>query len=460
LKIPACRAVRAASFSIFLIAQLSAAGAAPAPASAQLTVAQLQEDLAFLKKSIDATHPDLSFSADGDALARTFAIVEKKLDKPMTRDAAWRVMATLNPVFSDAHFFVSMGEFENEMRAHLDYGGGFFPFEVHVDHHGDVFISAVAGGGKTPLARMRLERINGIPARKVVRTLLGLTHGDTPELRANVLSERWWRFYWKAFGSPAQFDLIVKTPTGTKKLQLPAARVVPSPVARANDFDYYYRFEMLPEKVALLTVNSFLWADSKRFYAFTNDAFTRIRAAGATSLMIDVRANIGGNDPMWKEGIMPYIADKPYRHGSTYVKKVIPGRESDTEKLGARVEGEIMTWHAPEPEHPLRFTGKVYVLIGRMTYSSSILFINTMQDFKFATLVGEAGAARARQSGGVQDFVLPNTKWGASVPRFILDRPSGSRHPVLVQPDLLMPDDPFDERALIKALHTRIVEGL
>lgn len=298
-----------------------------------------------------------------------------------------------------------------------------------------------------------------MPARKVVRTLLGLTHGDTPELRANALSERWWRFYWKSFGTPAQFDLVVKAPTGSRKLQLPAARIVPSPVARAKDFDHHYRFEMLPEKVALLTVNSFYWPDWKQFNAFTNDAFTKMRGAGATSLIIDVRANTGGDDPMWKEGIMAYFADKPYRHGSTYIKKVISGRESATEKLGARVIGEIVTWQLPQPEHPLRFTGKVYVLISRMTYSSSILFINTMQDFKFGTLVGEAGAARARQSGGVQNFVLPTTKWGASVPRFILDRPSGSRQPELIQPDLLMPDDPFNERALINALHRRIIKG-
>ena len=105
----------------------------------------------------------------------------------------------------------------------------------------------------------------------------------------------------------------------------------------------------------------------------------------------------------------------------------------------------------------MRFGGKVYVLMGRTTYSSSILFINTMQDFKFATLVGEAGSARVRQSGGIQHMVLPNSKWGVIVPRFILDRPSGKRAPELAQPDLVMEDDPFDSRALINALHSRIL---
>ena len=111
---------------MLLAAQISSAQAAPAPAGVQLTVAQLQEDLAFLKKSIALTHPDTSYSADNAALQHAFASVENKLSKPMTRDQAWRVLATLNPVFSDAHLLVSMGDFEKQAQAHLEAGGGFF----------------------------------------------------------------------------------------------------------------------------------------------------------------------------------------------------------------------------------------------------------------------------------------------------------------------------------------------
>lgn len=455
------RTLNAISLGILLAAQLPAAGAAAASQAfeARLTPAQLQADLAFLKQSIAGTHPDVSFSADGSALAQAYAKVERQIRKPMMRDQAWRVFAELNPVYSDAHMFVSMGDFDKEMQAHLDAGGGFFPFDVHVSHAGEVFIAGAAGGARSPYAGMRIEEINGVPARSVVRSLLAYTHGDTATLRANVLSGRWWRFYWRAFGTPSSFKLSVATPSGLKSMSLPASRALPTAIATETDFAHTYRFEMLPNKVALLTVGSFLWPDKKLFYALTEDAFKKMRDAGATSLIIDVRANTGGDDDMWKVGILPYLADKPYRHGSTYIKKVIAGRESATEKLGEVVSGEIKTWEQPQPDNPLRFTGKTYVLAGRMTYSSAVLFVNTMQDFKFATLVGEPGAARARQSGGIQSMTLPNSKWGVVVPRFILDRPSGSRDPALVQPDLVMQDDPFNERALIDALHTRIVKG-
>jgi C-terminal processing protease CtpA/Prc len=104
----------------------------------------------------------------------------------------------------------------------------------------------------------------------------------------------------------------------------------------------------------------------------------------------------------------------------------------------------------------LLFKGRVYVLVGGMTYSSAVLFSNVMQDFGFGQLVGERGYARARQSGGIQVRKLPNTTLELVVPRFVLDRPSGARTPELVTPDIVLPDDPFDRRALVDALLRRI----
>jgi hypothetical protein len=45
------------------------------------------------------------------------------------------------------------------------------------------------------------------------------------------------------------------------------------------------------------------------------------------------------------------------------------------------------------------------------------------------------------------------------VPRFILDRPAGAREPVLVRPDIVLPDSPFDRYALIRALKAHSSAG-
>ena len=202
-------------------------------------------------------------------------------------------------------------------------------------------------------------------------------------------------------------------------------------------------------------MSTFAWPDKPQFLAFTRDAFERIKGSGARTLIIDVRANTGGDDDFWMEGILPHIADKPYRHGSGYRKRVLEKYRDEGETAGAVVTGEIDGWVQPEPGNSLRFDGKVYVLIGRSTYSSAILFANVMQDFGFGTLAGAAPTARAEQSGSVQQSVLPNTGLVLVWPRFVLERPSGAADPVLLTPDVVVEDDPLRPRAAVEALLRR-----
>ena len=215
-----------------------------------------------------------------------------------------------------------------------------------------------------------------------------------------------------------------------------------------RSFEELFRFEMPNARQAVLTVNQFDWREKPKFYEFTRAAFARMRAAGTQTLVIDIRANSGGDDDMWLEGIMPYIATKPYRNGSDYVLKVIEGRQKEGQKVGDVVRGSQSTYQ-PALDNPLRFPGKVYVLISPYTYSSAILFSNAVQDYGFATVVGTGGAARATQSGGTQNVKLGRTQIGL-VAAVSAEAPSGAEG--LVQPDILIPDDPFRAATAIEAL--------
>jgi hypothetical protein len=418
----------------------------------------LQADLRFMQAEIARIHPAPGLFVSEEALRKAFEQVEGQLQQPLDRDQAWRVFAALNPVFADAHMFILYPDWKDLARAHLQQGGRFFPYEVQVDADGAIRIRTELGGKESALAGMRIDAINGVPAARVARALLALTAGETPALRTHILSRRMWFEYWKVFGAPAAFDLVVARPDGPAHFRVPGSTTAPASVETddAARFRQTYRFELLPDKAALLTIDQFQGADQQAFASFTRDAFTQMRGAGVATLIIDVRANPGGDDAMWKAGVLPYIADKPFRNGSSYIKKVIAGRASGTEKVGDVVHGFGDTWVAPEPDHPLRFSGKTYVLVGRMTYSSAVLFTNVVQDFGFAQLVGAGGYARTRQTGGVQNVMLPNTGLEITIPRFVLDRPSGAREPALVHPDIVVPDSSFDRMQAVNALLDRI----
>jgi hypothetical protein len=426
----------------------------PAQPDAIFAPAALQQDLRFLRDEIDRIHPEPGLFISRETLRKAYARVEEQLQQPMNRDQAWRALSTLNPLFADGHMFVVQPDWDAQTKKHLAAGGVLFPYEVQVSVDGEIVIRTELDGAASALAGTRIEKINGVPAATVAKELLALMAGDTPALRANLLSRRMWFYYWKTFGAPRQFDLVVARPQGPAQLRVAGSSAIPGslPATGPAGFARTYRFELLPGKAALLTINQFQWPDKQAFYDFTRDAFTKIRDAGVTTLIIDVRENTGGDDDMWKTGIVPYIADKPFRNASSYMKKVIAGRQSGAEKVGDVVHGFGDSWVEPALDNPLHFPGRTYVLVGRITYSTAVLFSNVVQDFGFAQLVGAGGYARTRQTGGAMNIVLPNTRLVITIPRFVVDRPSGEREPALVHPDIVLPDSPFDRRVTVNAL--------
>lgn len=438
-------------FRLLIIGML--ASTAVHAAEPPFTVEQLQQDMAFIRRTIAEIHPQPESSIPREQLDAVLDTARQGLSVPMGRDEAWRVLARLNAAFADGHFAVVQPDWRNQAERFQASGGAFFPFEVQVTPEGELFVRSELGGKASALAGRRIERINGVPVAQIAPTLLQLAHGDTPQFRAEILSRRWWFFYWKHYGAPTRFTLSLEG----KPLTLSASRSRPESVVgvRASDFDEVFRFELLGKRTALLTINQFLWPDPDKFYAFTAAAFARMREAGTTTLVIDVRENGGGDDELWKRGVLPYLATTPYRHTSAYIKKVLPGRGSATEREGDIIQAGYEKWDQPEPDNPLRFGGRVYVLVGGMTYSSAVLFSNVMQDFKFGKLVGTGGYARTRQSGGLQVRKLPHTGLELLVPRMVLDRPAGAQGAAMVQPDIALADDPFDRRALVEALLRR-----
>lgn len=422
---------------------LCALGAAPAfsgAAEAEFSPEQLRQDLAFIESEIRKNHPDLSHSTDEAELARAVRALHQDLTTPVTRDGAWRKFATLNPVLADGHLFVAFPDWRADAGAHLAAGGVFFPFEVHVTDEGEVLIDSLLGGAATPLAGARLESINGIDAGVVSGELRARAHGDTPAFRAELVARRWWFFYWKVYGARTDFELVLARNDNRTSKRFAGSAAQPKLLADEASFERQFKFGLLPNDRALLTVSSFVWPDKQQFLAFTRDAFTRIRDARVKTLIIDVSANGGGDDDLWKEGILPYIATKPWRWGSSYKKRVLEKYRDEGETLGAVVSGEIETWIQPELDNPLRFSGEAVVLVGRSTYSSAILFANTVQDFGFGKVEG-VRAARADQSGSVQRSVLPNTGLVLWWPRFVLRCPSGAAQLELIESDAAVAAD-------------------
>lgn len=406
---------------------LSAALVVLAPSSAApaqtIAPAALQADLRFALDTIERQHPDLNHSVTKAALEREAGRVRAQLDHPMDQAEAWTTLAQLNPTLADGHLFIGLPDWRGQGAEAVRQGTGYFPFEVAIDAGDHPVIVSMLGGGPTPLAGRRILQIDGHDARNVVRSLLARTHGDTPAFRRALLAQRWWLFHAKLYGTPARYDLVLSG--SGKRLTVEAGHTLPTILQRDASFDRLFACRIDTDNSARLTVASFVWEDKARFLQFTHDCFARIKAAAVDRLVIDVSANGGGDDDMWKDGILRYVATQPYKQGSTYLKR---------ESSGAVSAGTIESATQPVTDEPLHFSGKVTVEIGPLTYSSAVLFANVVRDYRFGTLAGVGGASRTRQSGGVRSVILPNTGLVLSYPRFVLDPPAGKGASKLLQP--------------------------
>lgn len=414
--------VRLPALMAFLL--LHGASATASDATARISAVQFREDIAFVRAMIARMHPDPAFSTDPPAMHRALDRLAQEAPPMQTRDEAWRRLATLNPLLADGHFMIGFPDWRGKTAAWLAGGGSLFPVEVCLDPAGRLTVDAAS----ETAAAARIVSVNGVDAEVLVSALSSRVHGDTPTFRAALLGQRWWLFYWKTYGAPPNYELVLEEKGVRRTVSMPGRRILPRILQDAGRAPYALAFH--DDGSAVLTVDSFSLADPAPFLAFTRDAFARIRAQGVSKLVIDISANGGGDDALWLDGLMPYLATRPYRTGSTF-------RGLARAPVGVPAQpmrGEIGTWRQPQPDNPNRFDGDVEVRIGPGTYSSAILFANVMRDFGFATLVGAGGAARQAQSGGVRDARLPHTGLAISLPRFILDPPAGPAPGALLEP--------------------------
>ena len=129
-----------------------------------LTPGQLRADLRFIQNSIAATPPDPGFSTDPAALRQANAYIAGQIQAPMSPDQAWRLLATLNPLYADGHLAITPTAPLAQGQPFLDGGGRFFPCEITLDAAGALFIRARLGGAPSPLAGKRIRSIDAVLA--------------------------------------------------------------------------------------------------------------------------------------------------------------------------------------------------------------------------------------------------------------------------------------------------------
>lgn len=409
---------------------------------------QVSEDLDQWLQFLDKTHPQLSYRIEN--VKAFLADVEKlkvSTTKPISVLEFWRKVSAFNSVLNDGHTVINLPKLKTLANQHITNGGRLFPFEVIFDEN-RLLIKSEANGKPTHYIGSEITQINGQKINEFIEPLLQRTNGDTVRFRRALLQRRFAELVWLYYGNFDSFTLQLN-----KGGDLQTKKVVSSrnKLNVEKNFSEQFKFELVDKHNALLTINTFSWgAKYQDVIDFLHDSFGLMIKNNIQHLIIDIRENGGGDDAIWIDGVLPYIADKTWRTGSKFKVKVLEGRADEGEKVGDVVNGQNR-FREVEPGVN-KFNGEVSVLISAFTYSSSILFSNVVQDYQFGQLVGEKTGGNSDQTGGTKAITLKHSKLRAISPFFYLERPKGGGNKLPVEPDIVIDYDKAKPIQLVNKL--------
>jgi C-terminal processing protease CtpA/Prc len=173
------------------------------------------------------------------------------------------------------------------------------------------------------------------------------------------------------------------------------------------------------------------------------------------NVIIDLRGNPGGDDS-FSDPMVAYFASKPFWFCSRFsvktselTKKFRVGVTDTTLKdiraaILSHNDGEVfdtpLPTYSPRTDS-LKFTGHVYVLVNRRSFSNATTTAALVQDYHFGKIVGETTADRPTLYAAEHDFKLPHTQLTVTYPKAYMIRPNGSTSRSGVVPDYTFKDD-------------------
>jgi hypothetical protein len=154
--------------------------------------------------------------------------------------------------------------------------------------------------------------------------------------------------------------------------------------------------------------------------------------------------------------MVAWFADKPFRFFSHFWVRVSPQTiASNQARIAASKGADAVSRHMAElyakappggvvdldlpwayPRQAPRFTGKVYLLVNRHSFSNTVNVAALVQDYGFGKVLGEETSDMATTYGAMEQFRLPVTGIDVGYPKAHIIRVSGEPKSRGVVPDV------------------------
>jgi C-terminal processing protease CtpA/Prc len=432
------------------------------------TPAQLRADFEHMYRGLQSAHIDLYAFTSKQALDRRYRELSAQLNQPMT-------LLQANTQFELFAADVHMGHTRidspaSDWRTYRAGGGKGFPLEIRVVD-GHVYVAGNLSGVEAIKPGDELASIDGQDMQHWLKRTERHVSAETGYMADSLMEYDFAIYVWIELGAVDGFDVVIhRDGSNPQSVRVPARSHAQMEAFRAQqppslDLETPLRTaRMLDDRVAYLRPGPFYNVEAKTeaeswdvsaFQQFIDHSFEGFLDAHADSVIIDLRGNPGG-DNLFSDVMVSWFATRPFRFASQFKIKVSPESIAanadriahDAAAAGpisrkfaqiyARSKpGDIVDFDIPlaYPREGRRFTGKVYVLIDRHSYSNAVAVAALVQDYKFGLVLGEATADMATTYGAMEQFKLPHTRLSVGYPKARIVRPNGDLEAKGVTPD-------------------------
>jgi hypothetical protein len=368
------------------------------------SLAELREDLTFLKSALEENHPALYAHQTAEEFETAFARVDERLREGMSASDLLVEAAPLVAAIGCGH--TGLRAPLRSVRAVMA-AGRFLPFGVRFVRGRTYLVYHYAKGSKVPRGA-ELLAINGRPLEDIVARLQSSLPSDrrSPTYNLALAQAQFPYWYWVFIDRSSRFRVRYRDPNGGMEREVtvrarPGREVLSSFRSQHPELDPSrppppMRMEILePQRVAYLRLYTFAPQHRPDSQDLLRSFFEGLADTGVETLVIDVRGNAGG-PPGVSVDLLRHLLSEPF----TYLDEP---HQPEYRSMGYdRYYSEI------EP-HPHPFEGRLFVLIGPGSFSTTGHFLAHLALRDRAIFVGRESGGSALCYDGSRHLELPHT---------------------------------------------------
>ena len=411
---------------------------------------QLRQDYSLLRNILEKKHPSLYWYTSKDSMDYYFDEGYRAIRDSMTElQFGWKILAPLTANIHCGHTSFSMSKGWN----HLINNKIIPSFPLYLKVWNDTMMVIANLNEKDSVIKNGdfINAINGIKTPELIDYMFHflVEDGYTQNVNYIRLSSDFPYFHRNIFGLYKNYQVDFTDSNGVAKSATIPYFAPPTDSAEKKKEAIKRKKEKIShsEKIkdirsltydstfALMTVNGFSKGHLKSFF---RRSFRQLRKDKAKNLVIDIRAN-GGGDIIKSVFLTKFLRDTPFKIADSayakcntlrpYTKYISTGFFNNiglhlvTHK---RKDGNYHFgyWerHTFRPKRKNHFNGEVYILTNGLTFSASSLFCSDVKGQKNITLVGEETGGGWYGNSGIMipNITLPHTKLKVRLPVFRL----------------------------------------